>query len=239
VRSFRKSGRNENFFCPPLTSEGRGDVNSRRQGQNALPSGRIRVTPFRSITRVTGMWRWTCNRITKWYLDSFNRTKAMTMSKSQMDIAKVALSFLYPLFFYYRLISSFVSQRDESWRERRTTWLALANEICQKWDQSQISFLYSYLIRFSTKFQTFLSFSYIIYMKYIIYIYFFFICKQIIYVLNYSQYNKSRYKIILKYKNQFKKNWYILNVKLNGENRNQKREREEGERKGRRRKAWW
>jgi len=47
-------GETKNFFRPPPTSEGRGDVNSRRQGQNASPSRRIRVTPFRSIYACTG-----------------------------------------------------------------------------------------------------------------------------------------------------------------------------------------
>lgn len=106
---------------------------------------------FDRYTRVPGMRRWTRNRITRRYLDSFNRTK-MTMSKSHMDIAKVVLPLLFiTLFSYCRLISWSVSQRDGSWREREMTWLSLTpheKEKVRATCTNQISVLLSYLIFF-------------------------------------------------------------------------------------------
>lgn len=103
-------------------------------------------------TRVTGMWWRTLVIASRG--DIAIRLIGRRRRRRARDIAKVALSpfACFSLPFCHGLISSFVSQRDGSWRERELTVTFLQFDANEIW--AQIGFLYSYLARFSTHFQT-------------------------------------------------------------------------------------
>jgi len=116
---------NEKFFRPLPTAEMTLILGDR--GKTLLhPEGHA-WHHFDRYTRVPGMRRWAYNRITRRYLDSFNRTK-MKMSKSHRDIAKVVLPLLLILLsFYCRLIKLI---RESAW------WIVM-------WTRSDMTFLNS------------------------------------------------------------------------------------------------